>query len=64
MDRMPSAGDLTSSEYYSLCQVARGGFMGKTIPKSHQARLVELGLIQAVLGGLMITPAGHMVARV
>jgi hypothetical protein len=62
MNRLPNAGDLTSSEYFSLRLVARG-FMGKTIPKAHQARLVELGLIQAILGGLMATPAGHMVAR-
>jgi hypothetical protein len=63
MDRLPNAGDLTSSEFSSLCLVARG-FMSATIPKAHQARLVELGLIQAILGGLMATPAGHMVARI
>jgi hypothetical protein len=63
MNRLPNAGDLTSPEFVSLCQVARG-FMSQTIPKAHQARLVELGLIQAILGGLIATPAGHMVARI
>ena len=62
MDRMPTAADLTSSEYASLRLVTRG-FMGKTIPKAHQARLIELGLIQSLMGGLMATPAGRMVGR-
>jgi hypothetical protein len=62
MDRMPNAADLTSAEYASLMLI-RHGFTSATIPKSHQARLVELGLIQAILGGLMITPMGRMVAR-
>jgi hypothetical protein len=63
MDRMPNAADLTSAEIASLRLVSRG-FICATIPKAHQARLVELGLIQAILGGLMITPMGKMVARV
>lgn len=62
MDRMPNAADLTSAEYASLLLVARG-FMTRTIPKAHQARLIELGMIQSRLGGLMPTPAGRMVAR-
>jgi hypothetical protein len=39
------------------------GFVSKTIPKAHQARLIELGLIQALMGGLMVTPTGRMVSR-
>jgi hypothetical protein len=39
------------------------GFTCATIPKTHEVRLVELGLIQAIMGGLMITPMGRMVAR-
>jgi len=62
MDRMPTAADLTSAEYFALRQVAKG-FIGRTISKAHQARLVQLGLIQSLMGGLMITPAGRMVAR-
>jgi len=62
MNRLPNAADLTSQEYSSLRLVARG-FMSKTIPKLHQARLIELGLIQCLMGGLMATPAGRMVAR-
>ncbi len=63
MDRMPNAADLTSAELASLTLVSRG-FVCATIPKMHQARLVELGLIQqAILSGLMITPMGRMVAR-
>ena len=59
---MPTAADLTSAEYFALRQVAKG-FISRTISKAHQARLVELGLIQSLMGGLMITPAGRMVAR-
>jgi len=61
-NRMPNAADLTSAEAASLVLVSRD-FICATIPKAHQARLVELGLIQAILGGLMITPMGKMVAR-
>ena len=63
MDRMPTAADLTAAEYFALRQVAKG-FMNRTISKTHQARLVQLGLIQSLMGGLMITPAGRMVAGV
>jgi len=62
MNRMPNAADLTSEEFGSLTRVCRG-FICATIPKAHQARLVELGLIQAMMGGLIITPMGRMVAR-
>jgi len=62
MNRMPNAADLTPQELASLTRVCRG-FICATIPKSHQARLVELGLIQAMMGGLIITPMGRMVAR-
>ncbi len=63
MDRMPNVADLTSAELSSLRLVARG-FMGRTIPAAHQARLIQLGLIQSLMGGLMATPAGRMVGRV
>lgn len=63
MDRIPNAADLTVAELLSLRLVARG-FMSRTIPKAHQARLVELGLIQSLMGGLMVTPMGRMVGRV
>jgi len=62
MDRMPNVADLTAAELVSLTFVSRG-FVCATIPKAHQVRLVQLGLIQAILGGLMITPMGRMVAR-
>lgn len=63
MDRLPNVSDLTPPELSSLRLVARG-FTSRTIPKPHQARLIELGLIQALMGGLMITPIGRMVGRV
>ena len=62
MDRMPNAADLTSAELASLTLVCRG-FILRTIPRAHETRLVELGLIQSMMGGLIITPAGRMLAR-
>ena len=62
MDRMPNAADLTSAELASLTLVCRG-FILRTIPSAHETRLVELGLIQSMMGGLIITPAGRMLAR-
>lgn len=63
MNRLPGGNDLTAAELSSLLLVAPG-FMSMTIPKAHQARLIELGLIRAAMGGLMATPAGMMVARI
>ncbi len=62
IDRIPSVMDLTAAEFLSLRLVARG-FMSRTIPKAHQARLIELGLIRALMGGLLVTPSGRMLAR-
>ena len=61
-NRLPGRNDLTPSEFASLCLVARG-FMGRTISSSERKRLVQLGLIQDIMGGLMATPAGRMVSR-
>jgi len=63
LDRIPNVGDLTPTELSSLRLVARG-FMSRTIPKAHETRLIELGLIRSLMGGLMATPAGRMVGRV
>jgi len=62
MDRMPTQSDLTDIEFASLCEIAEG-FRSRTIPMSRVKRLVQLGLIQQVMGGLMITPAGRIVTR-
>jgi hypothetical protein len=62
MDRLPNAADLTSAEFASLVLVCRG-FALRIIPHAHETRLVELGLIQSIMGGLIITPIGRMVAR-
>jgi hypothetical protein len=62
MNRIPTKSDLTDLEFAALREVSTG-FMSRTIPKGRRARLVELGLIQEVMGGLMATPAGRIVAR-
>ncbi len=64
MNRLPGADELTSAEFMSLLLVAPGFMSKSAIPKAHQARLTELGLIQPAMGGLMATPAGRMVARI
>ena len=62
MNRMPTRSDLTLAEHSSLCLVAKG-FMSRAIAPAHRTRLVQLGLIQDAMGGLMPTPAGRIVAR-
>ena len=64
MNRLPGADEITSAEFMSLLLVAPGFISSNAIPRAHQARLVELGLIQKAMGGLMATPAGRMVARI
>ncbi|MES2471568.1 MAG: hypothetical protein V4601_01880 [Pseudomonadota bacterium] len=63
MDRIPSALELTEAEHASL-RLTCHGFVMRIIPHAHELRLVELGLIQSMMGGLIATPAGRMVARV
>jgi len=62
MDRIPTKSDLTAAQFSSLCLVSKG-FMSRAIPTGHRTRLVQLGLIQDAMGGLMATPAGRIVAR-
>ena len=62
MNRIPTQSDLTDIELTSLFEIA-GGFRSRMIPVARIKRLVELGLIQEVMGGLMITPTGRIVAK-
>jgi hypothetical protein len=59
---IPPRSELTLAEHASLCLVAKG-FMSRAIPPGHRTRLVQLGLIQDAMGGLMATPAGRIMAR-
>lgn len=64
MQRIPARSDMTSFEFSSLREiVARSFLSSRTIPAASRMRLVELGLIQDAMGGLMPTPAGRIVAR-
>jgi len=63
MNRMPARSDLTTVEFSSLCEIATGFCSSRTISAARISRLIELGLIQKVMGGLMITPTGRIVAR-
>jgi hypothetical protein len=62
MDRVPSQSDLTPGELRSLREIANG-FRSRAMCGGSIGRLIELELVQQVMGGLMITPAGRMVAR-
>jgi hypothetical protein len=62
MNAIPTRSDLTAEEFSTLREISTG-FMSRTIPKGRRARLVELGLIQEVMGGLMATPMGRIVSR-
>ncbi len=64
MQRMPTSADLSDSELASLRDiVARSFITVGSVNKLRRMRLLELGLIQSAMGGLMPTPAGRMVAR-
>jgi hypothetical protein len=64
MNRLPNAGDLTASELKSLRGiVARSFTPSGQVGHLERARLIELGLVQRALGGLMPTPAGRMASR-
>ena len=64
MDRIPSAAELSREELISLrAIVARSFVPGRHIDPEQRARLLQLGLIQSAMGGLMPTPAGKIVSR-
>jgi len=64
MNRIPTRSDLTLGEFASLREIVDRSFLSRgTVPAVRRIRLVELGLIQDAMGGLMPTPAGRIVAR-
>jgi hypothetical protein len=64
MDRIPSAAELSRDEMISLRAVVARSFIPATHINPHQrARLLQLGLVQSGMGGLMPTPAGKIVSR-
>src|SRR5260370_37827850 len=50
---------LTHEEFVSLRDCAKG-FMHRTIPAEHKDRLIQLGYIQELSGGLRLTNAGRL----
>ena len=64
MQRIPNRSELSAAEFSLLREItARSFVVASPIPHARQARLLELGLIQSGMGGLMATPAGRIVAR-
>jgi hypothetical protein len=54
----PSAPPVTREEFVSLRDGAKG--LMHRIPSEHKARLIELGYIEEVFGGIRLTAAGRM----
>jgi hypothetical protein len=50
---------LTHEEFVSLRHCAKG-LMHRTIPAEHKDRLIQLGYIQELSGGLRLTNAGRL----
>ena len=64
MDRVPRAHELTADEMASLRRVVANSFTPcGHVDQLQQKHLIELGLIQRAMGGLMPTPTGRIVAR-
>ena len=64
MNRISAPSDLTRDEITLLRLIVTRSFMSKrSISSARCARLLELGLVQSGMGGIMPTPAGHMAAR-
>jgi hypothetical protein len=62
--RIPTALDLTLQEFVSLRSIVIRSFTPThQVAAPDKERLLELGLIQIGMGGLMPTPAGRIVAR-
>jgi hypothetical protein len=62
--RIPTALDLTLQEFVSLRNIVIRSFTPTyQVAAPDKERLLELGLIQTGMGGLMPTPAGRIVAR-
>ena len=53
-----SAPPLTREEFVSLRDGAKG--LMHRIPAEHKARLIELGYIEEVFGGIRLTSAGRV----
>jgi hypothetical protein len=64
LQRIPSARELTGEEMRSLRVVVASSFIpASQMSRESRTRLIDLGLIQNAMGGLMPTPSGKIVAR-
>ncbi len=64
MQRIPSAGELTREELRLLRAVVANSFVPvNQMSRESRLRLIDLGLIQNAMGGLMPTPSGKIVSR-
>ena len=54
--------ELTADEMQSLKEVKNGGLLMRKLPDDVTSRLIQLGLIEQKLGGLVITAKGQIAA--
>jgi hypothetical protein len=64
MDRIPSAMELSASEFSALRRIVSSSFTpNRHIGAEDRSRLLALGLVLSNSGGLIPTPAGKIVSR-
>lgn len=64
MQRIPTALELTAEQILCLRDILARSFVpAHQVALKTRLRLIELGLVQNALGGLMSTPAGRIVGR-
>jgi hypothetical protein len=64
LQRIPTALELTRDELLSLRDIVARSFVpANQVSLPTRRRLLELGVAQNALGGLIATPAGRIVAR-
>jgi hypothetical protein len=64
VNRISAPSDLTIDEITLLRLIVTRSFMSKrSISSARYARLLERGLVQSGMGGIMPTPAGQMAAH-
>jgi hypothetical protein len=62
--RLVNPENLSAAELLSLRLIVSRSFITQTaIPAASRGRLLELGLIQRGMGGLLPTPSGRICAR-
>ena len=64
LERIARGSDLSLAELSALREIVANSFMSRNaVAPAPRSRLLALGLISQAMGGLVVTPAGRIVAR-